>query len=281
MPGQRLLRLKPPAALDLGAARDKARKLDLDPVVMKIGLRGWTLFVGLLPPAALTVVSELGAAKLVDLCEIGCGSPFSAIQFFSLFAYALATPLILLAYISTYARSASIPRYLALGAVLLVSYLYLWSPEIGSVLNFSSNPFLQPPLLLSSVVLELSLGYIMATSKTAMMPLVVVIFALLGGAFVSLAGVHSGMYGTATSCSQSEILNASSPKGYTLSCSSYLTPPGPLGFAYGAILALLPVACVAALFDLFLVHSYRNVDRGDIIREKTDAVAHTPRPDQE
>jgi hypothetical protein len=213
--------------------------------------------MGLLPPLLYVTLQELAAAKLVDLCALECDSVPANLDFYSFFAFLLFTPALLILFLGTLEKHETGIRTAGL-AILLLSF-YGWFFVPGSGLFTSSNPFVQPLLLLLPVLLIMAMGYLVATARTPKVILIVLLAALLPSALLVAVGYPAPGMGTQYSCSETTIVNASSPFPVTTNvCTPYqVTLAGP-GFPSEYVLWVTIFAVVAAIADIVFIHSYRS-----------------------
>ena len=224
---------------------------------MRTVYRALVLAIGLLPPLVYVVIQELGTANLVDLCEFGCGSVWSSLDLLSIIAYLLFTPGFLILFLGSLEKRETGTRTAGL-AILLLSFYGLFFFGSGSGLFAGGNEYVQPLLLLLPATLMMGLGYLVATARTAKVIVIVFLAALLGTGLLLVAGYPHPIIGTQYSCSQTEVVNASSPfPVYIDVCTPYsVALPGP-GLASDYVVWLTIFAAIAAIADAVFIQSYR------------------------
>jgi hypothetical protein len=229
-----------------------------------------TLFMALLPPLLYVTLQELAAAKLVDLCALECGSVLASLGFYSFFAYILFTPALLILFLGTLEKHETGTRTAGLAILLLSFYGWFFIPDSG--VFTSSDPFVQPLLFLVPMSLIMAMGYLVATVRTPKVILIVLVAALPPAGLLVAAGYPPPGIGTQYSCSETTVVNASSPFPATTNvCTPYqVTLAGP-GFPSEYVLWVTIFAAAAAIADITFIHSYRP--------EKTRPESPSPAPD--
>ncbi len=214
------------------------------------------LALGLLPALSFVTLQELSAANLVNLCAMECNSVASGLDLLSLFAFILFTPALLILFLGTLEQRETGLRTLGLAILLLSFYGWFFIP--GSGLFTSSNAFVQPLLFLLPVTLIVGLGYLVATARTPRAIVIVLLAALIPTALLLAAGYPAPGLGTQYSCSETTVVNASSPfPEYTNVCSPYRVILAGPGFPSEYVLWVTVFASFAALVDIVFVGSYR------------------------
>lgn len=215
------------------------------------------LALGLLPPVLYVALQEFAAAKLIDLCAMECDSVPANLDLYSFFVFILFTPALLIFFLGTLEERETGIRTLGL-AILLLSF-YGWFFVPGPSLFTSSNPFVQPVSFLLPVLLIMAMGYLIATARSPRVIVIVLLAALLPTALMQAAGYPAPGIGTQYSCSETTVVNASSPFPVSTNvCSPYQVTLAGLGFPTEYVLWVTVLAVVAAFVDIVFVHSYRS-----------------------
>jgi len=214
------------------------------------------LALGLLPPLSFVALQELSAANLVDLCAMECNSVASGLDLLSLFAFILFTPALLILFLGTMEARESGPR--TAGLVILLFSFYGWIFIPGWGLFSGGSAFVQPIAFLLPVLLVLGLGYFVVTARTPKMIVLVLLAALLLTVLLLATGYPPPGTATQYSCSETAIVNASSPIiEYANACSPYQVALSGSGFPSEYTLWVAVFAAFAALIDIVFVGSYR------------------------
>jgi hypothetical protein len=223
---------------------------------MRAAFRYSILALGLLPPFLWVALEELSAANLIDLCANECGSVPANLDLFSLFAYILFTPALLVLSLGTLEERETGLRTAGLGVLLLTFYVWIFAP--GLILSVSGDAFLRPVTILLPALLTMAMGYLVTTARTPKLIAFVLLAALIPTVLMIATGYPPPGVGTQYSCSETTIVNASSPyPQYANVCSPYQVPlPGP-GFVNAYALWVTALATVTVVADIVFIHSHR------------------------
>lgn len=229
---------------------------------MRTAYRLSLLTMGLLPPLLYVAFQELAAAKLVDLCAMECDSTPANLTLLSFFAFIFLTPALLITFLGTFLVLPASGKRIAGLAILLVSfYILLFAPSPSPLA--SNNPFVQPALVLFPLLLVMGMGYLFATARTPRVIVAVLLVALIPATLAVVAGFPAPGSATQYSCSETTVVNATSPfPEYTNACSPYQAtlagPSFPSDYAFWVTIS----AVVAAVVGIVFFHSYRPETRG-------------------